>query len=85
MTLSCLQLDVSAQRPTLAGMTYVDLRPDNVRPVQVQLDDGLWVDGMLVAERKVEGVWQGSVRYTLDSSEPFTGWFEEPRIRPVPD
>ncbi len=42
-------------------MTYVDLRPDDVRPVQVQLDDGIWVDGMLEAERKVEGVWQGWV------------------------
>ncbi|WP_148576064.1 hypothetical protein [Nocardioides caldifontis] len=62
-------------------MTYVDLRPDNVRPVQVQLDDGLWVEGTLEVERKVEGVWQGWVRYTVAVSETYVGWFEEPRIR----
>ena len=62
-------------------MTYIDLRPDNVRPVQVRLDDGLWVDGMLEAERKVEGVWQGWVRYSTGLSDTYIGWFEEPRIR----
>ena len=69
--------------PTLARTTYLDLRPDNVRPVQVQLEDGLWVDGWVEAERKVEGVWQGWVRYsvTREHTETFIGWFEEPRIR----
>jgi len=71
----------SAGGPRLQNVTYLDLRPDNVRPVQVRLDDGIWVDGMLEAERKVEGVWQGWVRYTLNGSESYIGWFEEPRIR----
>lgn len=46
-------------------MTYIDLRPDNVRLVEVQLDDGRWTQGTLEVERKVEGVWQGWVRYSV--------------------
>ena len=61
-------------------MTYVDLRPDNVRVVQVQLDDGIWVEAELEAYRKLEGVWAGSVRYTLGISQTYVGWFEA-RIR----
>ena len=72
---------LSTLRPTLVAVTYVDLRPDNVRLVQVRLDDGLWVDGTLEAERKVEGVWQGWVRYSTAVAATYVGWFEEPRIR----
>ena len=62
-------------------MTYVDLRPDDTRRVQVRLDDGIWVDGELEVYRKVEGVWSGRVRYSLGVGEQHIGWFEEGRIR----
>jgi hypothetical protein len=62
-------------------MTYVDLRPEEHRAVQVQLDDGLWYDGWLEAYRQVEGVWAGYVRYSYQPGQNHLGWFEEPRIR----
>lgn len=37
--------------------------------MQVRLDDGRWVDGWLEAQRKVEGVWSGYVRYSTAPSE----------------
>ena len=62
-------------------MTYVDLRPEDYRAVQVQRDDGLWCDGWLEAYRQVEGVWSGYVRYSKQPGQNYLGWFEEPRIR----
>ncbi len=62
-------------------MTYVDLRPDNVRPVQVLTHDGRWVDGNLEAYRQRDGVWSGWVRYSTGFAETRVGWFEEERIR----
>ena len=62
-------------------MTYVQLDPEEHRPVQVLTDEGRWVDGWLEAQRKVEGVWSGFVRYTTTPSETCLGWFEEGRIR----
>ena len=62
-------------------MTYVQLDGHEHRPVQVQMDDGLWAEGFLEAYRKVEGVWSGYVRYSLAPGETYLGWFEEPRIR----
>jgi hypothetical protein len=64
-------------------MTYVQLDADDHRPVQVHLDDGLWVPAWLEAYRQVEGVWSGYVRYTTAPSETRLGWFEEGRIRAV--
>ncbi len=62
-------------------MTYVDLPAEEHRPVQVQLDDGLWCDGYLESYRQVEGVWAGFVRYSPEPGVNHLGWFEEPRIR----
>ena len=44
-------------------MTYYQLDRQGDRPVQVQLDDGHWVPGLLEAARRAEGVWSGLVRY----------------------
>jgi hypothetical protein len=38
-------------------MTYVDLRPDDVRLVQVLADDGRWYPGERRADRRVDEVW----------------------------
>jgi hypothetical protein len=62
-------------------MTYVDLPWDQPRPVQVQLDDGVWCDGYLESYRQVEGVWSGFVRYSTEPGVNYLGWFQEPRIR----
>lgn len=62
-------------------MTYVDLPPDEYRPVQVQLNGGVWCDGYLESYRKVEGLWSGFVRYSTEPGVNYVGWFEEPRIR----
>ena len=45
-------------------MTYVDLDPDDYRPVQVQLGDGIWCDDYLESYRRVDGVWSGFVWYS---------------------
>lgn len=37
-------------------MTYVQLDGHEARPVQVQLDDGIWAPGSLEGYRKVGGV-----------------------------
>lgn len=62
-------------------MTYVELDGHEARPVEVQMDDGIWVPGFLEAYRKVEGVWSGYVRYSLGRDATHLGWFEEGRIR----
>ena len=61
-------------------MTYVDLRPDDYRPVQVQLDDDVWCNGYLECYRQVKGVWSGFVGYSPEPGENYLGWFEEPHI-----
>ena len=62
-------------------MTYVELEPDDHQHVQVRLDDGIWVDGILDRYRKVEGVWSGQVTFTLTADDTRSEWFEEGRIR----
>lgn len=62
-------------------MTYVELGPDERQHVQVQLDDGIWLDGTLETYRKVEGVWSGQVRFTLTQGDTRLEWFEAGRIR----
>jgi hypothetical protein len=62
-------------------VTYVQLEGHEHRPVEVQLDDGTWLEGYLEAYRQVEGVWSGFVRYGLGPGKTHLGWFEEPRIR----
>ncbi len=62
-------------------MTYHQLDGHDARPIEVQLDDGIWAPGFLEAYRKVEGVWSGFVRYSLAADQTHLGWFEEGRIR----
>jgi hypothetical protein len=62
-------------------MTYVDLKADDYRDVQVLHRDGNWYTGELAAYRKAGGVWEGFVRYTIAPGETYLGWFEEGRIR----
>ncbi len=38
---------MSVWQATLHGMTYIDLRPDDVKLVEVLLDDGRRVEGWL--------------------------------------
>lgn len=68
-------------------MSYVDLRPDRIRPVQVRTTDGTWVTGDLEAYQQRDGVWEGYVRYTTAPSQTYLGWFAQERIRSaaVPD
>ena len=49
---------MSAPGPTLARMSHRDHRPDNVRPVQVQLEDGLG---------STAGAEHASTKTTLDT------------------
>lgn len=62
-------------------MTYVDLRPDNIRPVQVLTKDGTWITGDLEAYQRRDGVWEGYVRWSLGPADTYLGWFTEERIR----
>ena len=64
---------------------YLDLRPDDVRPLKVRLDDGRWVDGWLEAQQKVCGAWAGWVRYATGPAETGVDWFFEERVRRVTD
>jgi len=68
--------------PANLVMTYVDLRPDDVRPVQV-LHEGRWVDGDLEVYRRLEGRWDGFVRYSTGFAETRIDWFEEGAVRPA--
>ena len=59
----------------LPGMTYVDLRPSDVRPVRV-LVGGRWFDGELEAYRRdPDGTWWGWVRWSEGSAARRIGWF----------
>lgn len=62
-------------------MTYVDLRPDDTRPVQVLHADGTWYAGELQAYRRDGEVWKGWVRYHVAIGAQHIGWFTEDRIR----
>jgi hypothetical protein len=64
-------------------MTYVNLRPDNVRVVEVLADDGRWYRGELQGYRRVDGVWWGDVMWTRDVGIRYVGWFPEDRLRRV--
>jgi hypothetical protein len=52
-----------------------------LRRVQVKLDAGSWILGTLDAEREVDGVWSGFVRYSADAGHVSYEWFEQSRIR----
>lgn len=57
------------------------LAPDQVRPVQVKLDDGTWVAGDLVGYQERLGLWWGYVRHPLARAECGLEWFDESRVR----
>ena len=62
-------------------MTYVDLRPDNTRPVQV-LVDGSWHPGELLAYRQgAADLWIGYVRWSDTPGQNRLGWFSQEVIR----
>ena len=64
-------------------MTYVDLRPWHVRPVEV-LYEGVWRSGDLEAYRHDVGGWQGFVRHSEGpGAMNHLGWFPEGALRPV--
>ena len=46
-------------------MTYHQLDGHDARPVEVQLDDGIWAPRFLEAYRKVEGATVARVRIPL--------------------
>jgi hypothetical protein len=60
--------------------THVKPQPGAHRRVQVQLDDGRWVEGILQYGREVHGVWSWFVRCDAGSGLTRLGWYEEPRI-----
>ena len=71
--------------PTLPHMAYVDLRPDDVRPVRV-LVNGVWWDGDLEAYRQDrDGAWRGYVRWSEGLSATKLGWFGEHELAAVGD
>ena len=73
----------SRDRRTLGHMPYLDLRPDNVREVQV-LVDGNWVPGDLEAHRRdASGAWNGWVRWRRIAGQSHVDWFTEEQVRPT--
>lgn len=63
-------------------MTYVDLRPDDTRPVEVE-QDGTWWLGQLECYRERDGVWEGRVRWAVGPGLQHLDWLGEDRIRKV--
>lgn len=62
------------------SMTYVDLRPHDVRPVRVVVD-GRWRDGELEAYRQdSDGTWRGWVRWSEGVGLTRIGRFREDAI-----
>jgi hypothetical protein len=64
-------------------MTYIDLRPDEVKHVRVLLEDGRRVEGWLEAWREDRDGWRGWVRYSTGLAETRVAWFAEDRLTPV--
>lgn len=62
---------------------YVDLRPWDVRPVQVLHRDGSWYDGELEAYRQRDGRWEGRVRYAIGVGLVHIDWLDESDLRPA--
>ncbi len=65
----------------LTSMTFVDLRPDRVRLVEVLAADGQWHVGELLAYRREDGVWSGWVHWTAGVGETYVAWLPEDRLR----
>lgn len=61
---------------------YTDLRPWDVRPVEVLHTDGAWHFGELEGyRREPDGTWRGSVRYSVGVGMTHVAWLGEDRIR----
>jgi hypothetical protein len=55
------------------------------RPVEVQMDNGTWVPGLLHAvHRGDDNTWKGFVRYHERTDAAHLRWFDEGRIRGAP-
>lgn len=67
----------------LQAMTYIDLRPDDAKLVEVLLDDGRRVEGWLEAWRQDGDGWRGWVRYSTGVAETRLGWFTAERLTPI--
>jgi hypothetical protein len=66
-------------------VTYVNLRPDDVRPVHV-LVNGEWRDGSLEGFRRDDsGGWRGQVRWFQGFTVSRVGWFSEHELAAVGD
>ena len=64
-------------------MTYIDLRPRDVRPVRVRVDDQ-WHDGRLEAYRRdPDGGWLGFVRWSEGIGLTRIGWLGEGDLQAV--
>jgi len=62
---------------------YVDLRPWDTRPVQVRHRDGVWYEGELECYRRIDGRWQGRVRYSVGVGMQHVDWLTEDHLRPL--
>lgn len=63
-------------------MTFVDLRPWNIRPVEV-LIEGRWRSGDLEAYRRDAAGWAGFVRHSDGPGAlNYLGWFRQDCLRP---
>lgn len=71
---------MSPLHETLPRMTYVDLRPDDVRPVEV-LVEGSWLAGELEAYRRDRETWRGWVRWSTGIGENRLDWFDQRQLR----
>jgi len=66
-------------------MTFVDLRPDNVRPVRVLVDDRWWDGDLEAYRRESDGRWLGWVRWSEGMGATRIGWFGEEQLQPAVD
>lgn len=62
---------------------FVDLRPWDVRPIEV-LIEGVWRPGDLEAYRRDAAGWHGYVRHSEGPGLNFLGWHPQERLR-APD
>ena len=62
-------------------MTYVDLRPHDVRPVRVLVDGRWWVGELEAYRQEHDGTWRGWVRWTEGIGVQRIGWFGEDALQ----
>jgi hypothetical protein len=62
-------------------MSYVDLRPNRVRPVQVMDANGQWVSGLLEVYSEDLVGWRGYVRFATGHGSTRLDWFTQDRVR----